>query len=152
MIAVNPKQPVPKPCVTQGWFVPKMLQQERNVRSSSTCQHGDWLCRVRRAQAVPGQAGWLPARWHVNCSGSKVAHCWIAPGGTRAMSPDWPQLGTLYPPCPISCWCSRSRRGMTCPTARPGQESAGNKLGQKRKGCFVCARGVEKSICSHLPL
>lgn len=148
MIAVNPKQPVPKLCVTQGWFAPKMLQQERNLRSSRTCQRSDWMRRVQRVQAVPGQAGWLLARWHVNRSCSKSAHCWIAPEGTRATSPDWPQFGTLYAPCSISWWCSRSRRGTTCPTARPGQESCG----QKCEGCFVCAQGVEKSICSHLPL
>lgn len=43
----------------QGCFAAEMLQQGRNVRSSRTCQRGDWMRRVRRVQAVPGQAGWL---------------------------------------------------------------------------------------------
>lgn len=149
LIAVNPKQPVLKPCVVQGWFAPKMLQQERNVRSSRTCQRGDWMCRVRRVQAVPGQGGWLPVCRHVNRSCSEITHCWIA----------WGDQGYIYrltsvwdSPCPISGWRSMMRRGTTCPAAWSGQDSAGNKLGQKSKGSFISAWGVEKDICSHLLL
>lgn len=29
---------------------------------------------------MPGQAGWLPARRHVNRSRSEITHCWIAWG------------------------------------------------------------------------
>lgn len=50
------------------------------MRSSRTCQHGDWMRRVRRVQAVPGQAGWLPAHRHLNHSLSEITHCWMARG------------------------------------------------------------------------
>lgn len=94
-----------------------------------------------RASAVTGSGGCrrcLGRQAGSRHPGTSTAVCWRLltagwPGGTRALSPDWPQFRMLDPPGPISAWCGSVGRRNACPAACAGQDRAGNQSVRKAK-------------------
>lgn len=129
----NPQAPCAEALFHQGCFAAGIFHQWRNVRSSRTCQHGDWTCWVRRVQAA--WAGRLAPGTQVPQPQPLRDYSLLhGPGGPG------PRLQTGLSSGCQTCHVSSQPRAAAfaggaqqCPAAHPGQDSAGNESVRKAK-------------------